>query len=105
MSGDVDVANLPGRRKGTSAPYRFATSAIFVLSVEQTTRSNTPAWRAVAIAYARSGWPASGRMFLSGTRSDPERAGISATTLGTRPQLRRAVARAPAPRRRLAALR
>src|SRR6266545_6282582 len=102
MSGDVDVANLAGRRKGTSAPYRFATSAIFVLSVEQTARSNTPAWRAVATAYARRGCPASGRTFLSRTRSDPARAGISATALGTRPQLRRAGARASAPRRRAA---
>ena len=37
MSGDVDVAYSAGRRKGTSAPYQRATSAISSESVETTT--------------------------------------------------------------------
>src|SRR5919204_4352989 len=85
MSGEVAVAYSGGRRNGTSAPYQRAISAISSLSVEQTKRSKTPACCAVAIAYAISGWPASGRTFFCGTRSEPERAGISATALGTLP--------------------
>ena len=82
MSGDVDVAYSAGRRNGTSAPYQRATSAISSESVETTTRSKQPLCRAVSIAYARSGWPASGRTFLCGTRSEPERAGTNATAEG-----------------------
>ena len=50
MSGEVAVANSTGRRNGTSAPYQRATSAISSESVETTTRSKTPLWRAVSIA-------------------------------------------------------
>src|SRR5688572_28369639 len=81
MSGEVDVAYSAGRRNGTSAPYQRATFAIAALSVETTMRSKTPAWRAVSIAYASSGCPASRRMFFSGTRSEPDRAPIRATAL------------------------
>src|SRR5919108_2144070 len=81
MSGEVDVANSGGRRNGTSAPYQRAISATTSESVERTTRSK-PVCRAVAIAYAIRGWPASGRMFLFATRSERERAGTRAITLG-----------------------
>jgi hypothetical protein len=47
--------------------------------VDTMTASKTPASRAAAIVYASTGWPANGLMFLSRTRSDPDRAGISAT--------------------------
>ena len=50
MSGDVAVAYSSGRRNGTSAPYQRAIFAISSLSVETTTRSKTPDWRAVSIA-------------------------------------------------------
>jgi hypothetical protein len=50
MSGEVEVANSAGRRKGTSAPYQRAMSAISSESVETTTRSKHPLWRAVSIA-------------------------------------------------------
>src|SRR5262249_24922157 len=82
-SGEVEVAYSAGRRKGTSAPYQRATSATSSESVELTTRSQTPACCAVAIAYASRGWPASGRTFLPGTRSEPARAGTKPITLGT----------------------
>ena len=39
MSGEVEVAYSAGRRKGTSAPYQRATSAISSESVDTTTRS------------------------------------------------------------------
>ena len=51
-------------------------------SVETITASNTPLCSAAQIVYAISGCPASGRMFLSGTRFDPERAGIRAMAVG-----------------------
>ena len=79
------VAYSAGRRNGTSAPYQRATLAIASLSVETTIRSKTPLWRAVSIAYASSGCPASGRTFLPGTRSEPARAPMSATALGIAP--------------------
>ena len=82
MSGDVTVAYSLGRRNGTSAPYQRATSAISSESVDTTTRSKVPLCSAVSIAYASRGWPASGRTFLCGTRSDPERAGTNATARG-----------------------
>ena len=55
MSGEVEVAYSAGRRKGTSAPYQRATSAISSESVETTTRSKQPLCSAVSIAYASSG--------------------------------------------------
>src|SRR5437588_20422 len=67
MSGEVAVANSCGRRNGTSAPYQRATSAISSLSVEQITRSKTPACCADAIAYASNGCPLSRRTFLGGS--------------------------------------
>jgi hypothetical protein len=50
MSGEVEVAYSVGRRKGMSAPYQRATSAISSESVETRMRSKTPDSRAVAIA-------------------------------------------------------
>ena len=82
MSGDVAVAYSTGRRKGTSAPYQRATSAISSESVDTTTRSKVALCSAVSIAYASSGCPASDRMFLCGTRSEPARAGTNATARG-----------------------
>src|SRR5687767_2368032 len=57
--------------------------AVGSLSVDTTTASNSPLSRAPAIEYAISGCPASTRMFLPATRSDPPRAGISATAAPT----------------------
>jgi len=80
MSEAVEVAIAAGRRPGTSAPWRRATAAISSLSVDTTIASNRPLSRAAAIECASSGWPASGRMFLPGTRTEPARAGTRATT-------------------------
>ena len=49
MSYDVDVLISTGRRPGTSAPYRRATSAISSESVETTTAPKTPLSCAAAI--------------------------------------------------------
>jgi hypothetical protein len=80
MSGDVAPA-ISGGRVRASAPYARAISAVWSLSVETITASKRPDSRAAAIEYASSGWPASGRTFLPGTRTDPARAGMRATAL------------------------
>ena len=78
-----------GRRRRTSARPSRSRS----LSVETTMRSKTSAWRAVSIAYASSGCPASRRTFFPG-RAPSRRARRSALRRSASPPPRGA-ARAP----------
>src|SRR5262245_50844387 len=71
----VPVANAAGRRNGRSAPAVTAIVAMFSESVETTTLSMLLA-HAASTVYAISGRPASGRMFLPGTPTEPARAGM-----------------------------
>ncbi len=81
-SGDSSLAKSAGLMKGTSAPYRLATVAISSSSVETNTRSIKRLARAISMACAIKGFPASMRIFLRGTPFEPPRANIPATISG-----------------------
>ena len=75
LSPDMD----PGLKKGISAPYRVATSAISSESVETTTLSTSPSRRACiagSMVYAIRGFPLTSMMFFLGIPFDPPLAGI-----------------------------
>src|SRR2546426_2113399 len=71
--GAPSMASSAGRRNGTSAPYRRATSRISGSSVDTTTRSSVSHRRAVSMVCAMRGFPQRGRRFFFGTPLDPPR--------------------------------
>src|SRR5439155_16059010 len=76
------VASSVGRRNGTSALQRRASSASAGLSVETTTRVRRVASRADAMAWpSRESRPRM-RRFLPGSPLDPPRAGMTPRTYG-----------------------
>ena len=83
MSGDVDVAYSGGRRNGTSAPYQCAISAVrsVVGRADHAVEHARLLRRGDRVGEQRV--PAEAADVLPGTRSEPARAGTSATTLGT----------------------
>src|SRR3972149_3230513 len=74
-------ASSPGRIKGTSALYCFATSAISWLSVETITLSMYLEDLACSMVYAINGLSKSFLMFFPGNPLEPPRAGITHTIL------------------------
>ncbi len=76
------VASSAGRRKGTSAPWRLASSAISGLSVETMRRASSAASRAEATACPMSESAPSLRRFLPGRPLEPPRAGMTPKAYG-----------------------
>ena len=85
MSGEVEVAYSAGRRKG---PRRRTSGRRRRSPRSRWRRRRARTRRTAARSRSRrraAGDPASGRMFLSATRSEPERAPMRAITLGMLP--------------------
>jgi len=83
MTDNDDVlsfARFFGLKKGTSAPYRMAISAISLSSVDTITRSMYLELSASSIVYEIKGLPPRNLIFFLGKPFDPPRAGIKART-------------------------
>src|SRR5512132_1931849 len=76
-------ASSAGRMNGTSAPWRRASSAMAVLSVETMKRVSRRASRAEATAWPMSGRRPSVLRFLPGNPLEPPRAGMTPKTYGS----------------------
>ncbi len=81
IPGVLSRLKYAGLRNGTSAPYFFATVAIFLFSVLTISRSISLVFFASRIVQAIKGNPANRLIFFPGIPLDPPLAGITARTL------------------------